>query len=251
MSTQGRFAGAVLSGLLVLFPSLSQGGDRNWSFSISGFGGRSFTEDAGVDVRCNATCFGTGQPIWGTVHGVKQTNEPVWGAKATAWYLPRNYAWQPQIGLELDWTRFTTSIQPQTAGASGTAPGTGMSLVQYEFLGRRDFGSNIVAINLLFRYPIGVSESLPEGRWYPYVGVGGGMQRTRMTWWNGYGVSEADYSPEWQVLAGAKLFLFRNLAIFGEWKRTATTHTFHFGPEYTESPSIVSNHVTGGVALHF
>lgn len=242
---------AFIVGLGLALPSISRADERNWSFSLSGYGGKAFTVDEGLDVRCTGTCLGTGQPHWGTAHGVKQTNEPVWGAKATAWYLHKNYDWQPQVGLEVDWTRFTSSIHAQTTGASGTDPVNGLSIFQFDFLGQRDFSSNIVAMNLLFRYPIGVTQSLPEGRWYPYIGVGGGVQRTKLTWNGGFSVSDTAYSPEWQVLAGAKVFLFRNLAIFAEWKRTATTATFRLDPEYTESPSIVANHLTGGVALHF
>ncbi|GKS56641.1 hypothetical protein YTPLAS18_01680 [Nitrospira sp.] len=86
---------------------------------------------------------------------MKQTNEPVWGAKATAWYLRKNYDWQPQVGLEVDWTRFTSSIHAQTTGGSGTDPVNGLRIFQFDFLGQRDFSSNIVAMNLL---PISVLE---------------------------------------------------------------------------------------------
>lgn len=240
----------ALVGLLVL-PNLAEAGDRNWSFSVSGFGGRSFSEGVGVDVHCGAACASPNPPWWGTAHGVQKTDAPSWGAKATAWYLRKQHDWQPQIGIELDWTRFITSQHAQSAGASGTTnlPGTQIGAIYW--LDRTDYSTNILALNLLFRYPMGVSASLPEGRWYPYVGIGGGVQRTRAT--NSvFGTQELSYAPEWQAVAGVKLFLFRNLAIFGEWKRTSATHTFSSGfPDYKESIPIVSNHVTGGLSLHF
>ena len=189
---------------------------------------------------------------WGTATGPDKTNAPTRGAKITAWYLPKNYDWQPQIGLELDWTRYITSQNPQWAGAVGTYNlGNNTRIVAYNRPDQIDFSSNILAVNLLFRYPIGVSASLPEGRWYPYVGIGGGVQRTRVTD-NYFGGRELVYSPEWQALAGVKVFLFRPLAVFGEWKRTSTTVTISGGlPDYEESHALVANHFTGGVALHF
>ncbi len=242
---------AVILSVLMGLPQWVQAADRNWSFSISGFGGKSFTEDVGLDINCGTNCAAPNPPWWGTAHGTKRTNAPSWGGKVTAWYLPKNYDWQPQIGIELDWTRFITSQHAQSTGGSGTTnvPGTQIGRIFWD--DRTDFSTDIAALNLLFRYPIGVSASLPEGRWYPYIGVGGGVQRTRAS--NSlFGSRELNYSPEWQVLAGAKFFLFRNLAIFGEWKRTATTHTFTYGiPDYHESAPIVSNHLTGGISVHF
>ncbi len=247
--TKSIAAAVALTALLGL-PALSHAGDRNWSFSVSGFGGRSFPESSDISINCGTTCADPDPAWWGKAHGFGRTAAPSWGAKATAWYLRRNYDWQPQVGLELDWTRFITSIHPQTQGATGTWTGPSSQLGYLTLLAQKDFSVNIVAINLLFRYPIGVSESLPEGRWYPYLGIGGGVQRTSQTWASV--VNDVSYSPEWQALAGAKFFIFRNFAIFGEWKRTSGTFRSGFGfPEYRESTPIVSNHLVGGVALHF
>jgi hypothetical protein len=104
-------------------------------------------------------------------------DSPTFGAKVTAWYLPRQYNWQPQIGLELDYTKFTADLDPQTAGATGTSLTPGMELVAVQFLTHRDFSVNVLAANLLFRYPIWATPELPQGRFYPYIGVGLGVQR--------------------------------------------------------------------------
>lgn len=240
----------VLASLLC-FSSVVHATERNWNFAVSGYGGQSFSEDVGVDVRCGSLCAAPNPPYWGVAHGVKKTDHPSWGAKFTGWYLHKNHDWQPQVGIELDWTRFITAEHAQATGGTGTTNQPGTQIGAFISTDRKDFSTNIIAINVLFRYPIGVSGSLPEGRWYPYVGVGGGLQRTAVTM-SFNGVRQVDYSPEWQVLAGAKVFIFRNLAIFGEWKRTAATHTYTYGiTDYSESVSIVSNHVTGGVSLHF
>lgn len=244
------YTALILLGLVVL-PSMSEAGDRNWSFSVSGFGGRSFSESVNADVQCGVGCASPNPPWWGTAHGLQKTDAPSWGAKATAWYLHKQHDWQPQVGIELDWTRFISARHAQTTGGSGTTNSPGTQIGAISFSDRTDYSTNIVALNLLFRYPIGVSASLPEGRWYPYVGIGGGVQRTRSTN-SSFGAQELSHAPEWQALAGVKLFLFRNLALFGEWKRTSATHKFSENfPDYQISTPIVSNHLTGGLALHF
>jgi hypothetical protein len=100
---------------LFLLPLQAQA-ERNWEFSVGAFGGKAFPSNE--DVKFN---FGAGSGFTtGTAHGVNLNDSPTFGAKVTAWYLPRQYNWQPQIGLELDYTKFTADLHPQTAGASGT-----------------------------------------------------------------------------------------------------------------------------------
>jgi hypothetical protein len=99
------------------------------------------------------------------------------GDKLTAWYLPRKYNWQPQVGFELDFTRFTADLYPQLRGADGTVSTPGFQLGSYRFGYVRDVSINTLAANLLFRYPIWLTPDLPQGRIAPYVGFGIGGQR--------------------------------------------------------------------------
>lgn len=46
---------------------------------------------------------------------------------------------------------------------------------------RREFAVGNMAFNLLFRYPIWATEDMPQGRWYPYIGIGGDAQRARLS----------------------------------------------------------------------
>jgi hypothetical protein len=85
------------------------------------------------------------------------------------------------------------------------------------FFTRRDFSVNNLAINLLFRYPIWATPDMPQGRWYPYVGVGAGVQRAHLTE-SSTSHQESSYSPSFQGLVGAKFFLFKHLAFFGGFK---------------------------------
>ena len=56
---------------------------------------------------------------------------------------------------------------------------------------------------------------------------------------------------------GMKFFVFRNLAVFGEFKLIWSSHDFTYSnsgimpPGYEETWSVVTNFLVGGVALHF
>ncbi len=85
--------------------------------------------------------------------------------------------------------------------------------------------------------------------WYPYVGIGGGTQRARLS---RQGYQETSYSPSVQALTGIKLFVIKYLAVFGEAKWTQGWHTFKYETDsYWERYSISTIHLVGGVALHF
>ncbi len=96
------------------------------------------------------------------------------GGKLTAWYLPRKYKWQPLVGLELDFTRFTADLHPQLRGADGTVSIPGFQLGSVHFFDVADLSVNTLAANLLFLYPVWSTPDLPQGRIAPYVGIGVG-----------------------------------------------------------------------------
>jgi len=233
---------------LFMLPLQAQA-ERDWEFSVGVFGGKAYHTNESMK-------FSDGQGgivTAGTAYDIKLNDAPTFGGKLTAWHLPRQYNWQPQIGLELDWTRFTSDLHPQTVPAKGTVTIPGFELASVTFLEPIDFSVNVLAANLLFRYPIWATPEMPQGRWYPYVGVGGGVQCASMT---NVGFQETSYSPAVQGLVGAKFFLIKNLSIFAEWKRTTGWHRFDFEgsgspPGFFEKFTISSNHLVAGVALHF
>jgi hypothetical protein len=151
---QHTWAGAraiVLAVVALFLLPLQAQAERDWEFSVGGSGGRAFNYN-NEDVKINAgEGTGFGQV---TAHGVNLNDSGAFGAKITAWYLPRQYKWQPQIGLELDYTKFTADLDPQTVGASGTSFTPGMQAVAVTFTSPVDISVNILAVNLLFRYPI-------------------------------------------------------------------------------------------------
>lgn len=234
---------------LFLLPLHAQA-ERDWEFSAGVFGGKAYHSNDEMKYSDGQG----GIVIDGTANDVNLNDAPTFGGKLTAWHLPRQYKWQPQIGLELDWTRFTADLHPQTVPASGTVTIPGHELVSVTFLAPIDFRVNVLAANLLLRYPIWATPEMPHGRWYPYAGIGLGAQRANMTFYGFH--EETSYSPAVQGLIGAKFFLVKNLAIFAEIKRTTGWHTFDFEdsgapPGFFTKFTITSNHLVAGVALHF
>ena len=67
---------------------------------------------------------------------------------------PKKVNWQPQVGFELDFTRFTADLHPQIRGDDGTVTTPGFQLGSFGFCFIRDVSVNALAANLLFRYPI-------------------------------------------------------------------------------------------------
>jgi len=158
--------------------------------------------------------------------------------------------WQAQIGFEIDWTRFTADVPDgQVIPGFGTFLTSGTPLGLIRPISRREFAVDNIAFNLLFRYPIWAADDMPQGRWYPYVGIGGGTQRARLSL---QGYEETSYSPSIQALAGIKFLVIKYLALFGETKWTQGWHTFKYETDsYWERYSISTIHLVGGVALHF
>ena len=235
---------------LFLLPLQAQA-ERNWEYSVGAFGGKAFHSNEEATFNAGA---GTGFGAV-TAHGVNLNDSPTFGVKMTAWYLLRQYNWQPQIGLELDYTKFTANLDPQITGGSGTSfiPGTEVGSVI--FTHPVAIGVNILAANLLFRYPIGATPEMPQGRWYPYIGAGVGVQRAHLSdSINPH--QETSYSPAIQGMVGLKIYMFRNVAFFTEWKRTTGWATFTYDgagapPGFSEKFTIASNLIVGGIALHF
>jgi hypothetical protein len=234
---------------LFLLPLQAQA-ERDWEFSVGAFGGKAFHSNE--DLKFNSG--DTGFPVHGTVHGVTLNDSGTFGGKLTAWYLPRKYNWQPQVGFELDFTRFTADMDPQLRGADGTWPSPGFQLGAVQFTTVRDLSVNTLAANLLFRYPVWSTPDLPQGRIAPYVGIGVGAQRAVLSL-QVVPYREVDYAPAGQLLVGMKFFIMKNLAVFGEYKRIWSSHDFTYSgvaaPGYEETWSVVTNVLAGGVSIHF
>lgn len=112
-----------------------------------------------------------------------------------------------------------------------------------------DLNATYFGVNVLARIPIGVEPDLPNGRWFPYIGVGGGAQRLTL---QAPGTTEGrNTSPAFQGLGGVKVFLTRHIAVFAEGKFIHASHTIDVEGGGTIKLDLNSVHGTGGLSLHF
>jgi hypothetical protein len=196
-----------------------------------------------------------GDPFHGTVHGVTRNDSGAFGGKLTAWSLPRKYNWQPQVGFELNFTRFTADPHPPVRGADGTVTTSGFQLGSFGFGFVRDVSVNTVVANLSFRYPVWSTQNLPQGRIASYVGIGVCAQQAALSVQiNGH--REVSNAPAGQVLVGVKFFVMRNLSVFGEDKWIWSSHEFSYSTDikpsgYNAQRSLATIVLIGGVAFHF
>lgn len=163
------------------------------------------------------------------------------GAYSTAYRAQTGY----DFGVEADVTLFLPDQKSGTFGASGTRSGVPVTSVTAAQL---NLSTTIYAVNLLIRKPMGVSEAYPNGRWFPYVGIGGGAQRIEVSG------GRDGIDPVGQVLAGAKLMLGRHWALFGEYKFSHATQKLaasDFSPNSTDTFHFNVNHINFGLAWHF
>ncbi len=226
--------------LAIFLPSLAVAEDE-WEFALSGFGGRNIVESADV----GRTRDDTG--LDAVVTDVLLTNSSSFGGRFTAWWVRVGHV-PPEIGFAIEATTFSSDLPVQTASGPGTLNGSPVILT-LSFLDPINLRSQAAALNLMFRYPIGVTAEFPHARWYPYVGVGAGVERTRA---NFAGAKDTDVAPLIQGLVGLNIFLTRRVSIFSEFKRTHATHDFKFAgvTGKFEIPLDV-NHFVAGVAYHF
>ncbi|MDH4082100.1 MAG: hypothetical protein OEV99_02050 [Nitrospira sp.] len=132
-----------------------------------------------------------------------------------------------------------------------------------------------IGANFMIRRPMGISEAYPNGRWHPYVGVGGGAHQLAMRPGGARGATGASpladqrhTAPAFSAKGGVKVFLFKYVAAFAEAKYT---HAFHDGlttdrtgastPIFSDNETglivnpyestIRTIHVHAGLSIHF
>lgn len=189
---------------------------RSVDYYISGFGGYSFP-------------FSTDLVFGGlTAPNVKLKDSLSVGGKIGMWLTAPRKRWGIDVGVELDVTHFNPDIRNSTLELDATY-----------------FGLNVLA-----RLPMGVMPDLPNGRWFPYVGIGGGGQRLAM---EAPGTNEGrNTAPAFQGLGGIKVFLNKHFAVFAEGKFIYASHNQEL--EGTSIPlelDLTSVHGVGGLSFHF
>jgi hypothetical protein len=180
---------------------------------ISGFGGYSFP------FKTDVSQGGLIAP------DVALENSPSIGGKLGLWFTAPRKTLGIDVGAEFDVTNYT----PDT-------PGTLALNATY-------FG-----INVLTRLPMGVTPELPNGRWFPYLGLGGGGHRLSMEVLGDKGRSTA---PAFQGLGGVKVFLTKHFAVFVEGKFIYAPHSQGVQSSAPIDITLSSVHGVGGLSFHF
>jgi hypothetical protein len=124
---------------------------------ISGFGGYSFP-------------FKTDISLAGvTLSDVKLDNSPTLGGKIGMWVTAPRKTLGIDVGVEIDVTNFNPDASRGQVLSSSVGP--------VGLIATLDLHATYFGVNVLARSPMGITPDLPNGRWFPYIGVGGGGQR--------------------------------------------------------------------------
>ena len=166
------------------------------------------------------------------VKDVDYRNNFVIGGNAGIWFPTRSKLAGFDLGVELTglvWQTDVACCRNYYNNDPATNLGTGVE-GQALYIGP----------NFLIRYPMGVSESYPNGRWFPYVGIGVGMHQMAMRP-GGFRGTSSCCSPGgeltvnqqtdqrtttvgWMGVAGLKAHLFKYVAAFAEAKYIMASH---------------------------
>lgn len=180
-----------------------------------------------------------------TAKDSKLDNSASIGGKAGLWFTAPRKSLGLDLGLELDVTNFG----PDQKAGQVLATTSGFNIVTSSV----NLNATLIGINFLARLPVGVTADFPNGRWYPYLGIGGGVER--LTFRTANSTNEGrDSSPAFQGLGGIKVFLFKHVAVFAEAKYTHASHTLDFqgvGVTATDKLTVDTVHGVGGLSFHF
>lgn len=196
---------------------------------ISGFGGYSFP------LNTDSSSRGV------TVRDLKLDDSPAFGGKIGIWFIGPRKALGLDFGTEID----VTNLDPDIArGQILQTDVGGLAFTTSSNLNATYFGMNV-----LVRYPVGVTQDLPNGRWFPYIGIGGGGLRLTF---QGPGITKSwNTSPAFQGIGGVKVFSTKHIAAFAEGKFIHASNSIEFQEGGSIELNVNSFHGTGGLSLHF
>lgn len=251
-------AALLILGCLLVAPGLAAAESY-----FAGYAGLAITADNDLDIFQDVG----GATLDGTLKGVEFDRSPVFGIKL-GYFFPRR-ALGGHLGFEWEVYHFRPDIDAQTIDFSGDVCVPACSQVATPFpLGQADISVLAAGLNVLYRVPLVRSRRFPRGLLQPYVGVGAGAFIARFETESSnldesQDIDDTDLQPGVQALAGVRLFLTRNVALFGEYKFLYTGE-FEFklrasgtilGTPAAETTTLRTNltghHFNAGVALHF
>lgn len=196
---------------------------------ISGFGG--FAHPFNADISFTRL----------TLYDVKLDDSPSFGGKIGMWFTAPRRSLGVDVGVEIDGTIL---FNPDVSSGQILSSSVGIGIL----LSRLDLDAKYVGLNLLARLPIGVTTDLPNGRWFPYIGLGGGAQHLLL---QALGREGTDTAPAFQGLGGVKVFLTKHVAVFAEGKFIHAAHSISIVGVSNVDLTVSGLHGVGGLSLHF
>jgi len=165
-----------------------------------------------------------------------------WGGSAGVWFPTRNKLWGFDLGMELTGYVWYPDVaccrdffnNDPTGANNGGNPNNGTTT---------EADGVYVGPNFLIRYPMAISESYPNGRWHPYVGIGVGAHQMGMKPGGFRGgtlinanTTQRDTTIGFQGVGGIKVHLFKYVAAFAEAKYLYAHHNGLSSDRFGQSP---------------
>lgn len=219
----------LLSGLIVLTSATAQS-----EFYVAGQGGislpGSFSNVEGIGTRFGGTGFKSSD--------LDLATSPLYGAKVGYFFSGLNW-----LGVEGEY--FYTNPHIKQQPFSITTP-SGQVFNRVGDKPGAHTRMSTAALNIIVRYP--------GKRFQPYVGVGPAMYWARIAGSeiqtiNNQPLSASDSSLGLNVLIGARYFLTKHIAFFGEYKYNRASFEFSSNAQFKTDYS--ANNLAVGIAVHF
>jgi hypothetical protein len=215
----------------------------------------SFLAGMAIPFSRDATFTDGTQPT--VIENVDYSTSLSWGGSGGIWFPTRNklagfdlgveitgYVWYPDVDCCTDFY----NNDPTGANSFNGEPNRGTTT---------EIGGVYVGPNFLIRYPMAISEVYPNGRWFPYVGIGVGAHQMAMKpgGFRGGSLTQAitdqrDTTVGFQGVGGIKAHLFKYLAAFVEAKYLYAKHNGLSTDRYAATPTGGLFNVTGGPVVN-
>lgn len=178
---------------------------------------------AGIAVPRSADATFTDGTQPGIVEDIDYQTKHSVGGNAGIWFPTRNKLAGFDLGLEISgfiWYADVACCVPNYNFQPPNGPGNTTE------------GQGIyVGPNFLVRYPMAISQAYPNGRWFPYVGIGVGAHQMAMKAGGQVGTGffrgiteERDTTIGWMAMGGIKAHVFKYVALFAEAKYIQAHH---------------------------
>ena len=181
----------------------------------------SFMAGIAVPRSADATFTDGTQP--GIVQNVDYQTKHSFGGNAGIWFPTRNKLWGFDLGVEITgmlWYADVACCKDNYNRDPATGAGT-----------TTEVNGIYVGSNFLVRYPMAISEAYPNGRWFPYVGIGVGAHQIATKPGGQFGTGffraiteERDTTVGFMGVGGVKAHLFKYVAVFAEAKYIRAHH---------------------------